>query len=224
MDNYIGQLISKLKTLELDNNTITIFASDNGPHYSGGHDYDFFDSSGGLRGAKSSLYEGGIRSPTLIRWPGHVPAGMVSELIWAFWDVFPTLSDLAGVDSNKLPHYLSGRSILPALLGEAELDEKYLFFTGDASEDSYAIRSGRWKGMVAECTMTPSLSDKMVLYDLIEDPHEENDVASYFPDKVNFLKNLIASEDGISCKCVSANTEKSDQCFIVPDPTQCSSD
>ena len=165
MDNYVGQLVSKLMELELDNNTITIFASDNGAHYDGGHEITFFDSTGGLRGKKGTLYEGGIRSPTLIRWPGHVPAGMVSELIWAFWDVFPTFADLAGVDSNKLPHHLSGRSILPALLGEAEPDEKSIYFTADTSHirgryppghfqghSSYIIRNGRLKGVVAKCT------------------------------------------------------------------------
>ena len=217
VDEFVGQLISKLKSLEIDNNTITIFASDNGAHLKAGHDYRFFNSTGGLRGHKRSMYEGGHRSPTLIRWPGNVPAGEVSELQWAFWDVLPTLADLAGVPKNKLPNNLSGRSIVPALLNKGESPSKYLYFTGDSSwaEDterdqnntrskkttSYAIRSGRWKGVVARCTNTPSFSDEMQLYDLDEDPFETEDISNDFPDQVDILKNIIASEEGISCKC-----------------------
>ena len=160
------------------------------------------------------MYEGGSRSPTLIRWPGHVPAGEVSDLQWAFWDVLPTLADLAGVPSNKLPDNLSGRSILSALVGKSAPPPKYIYFTGasswiqngqnlrndaDSEMPAYTIRNGRWKGIVAQCNNTPSFTDEMMLYDLDEDPFETEDVSSYFPDQVNILKEIIASEDGISC-------------------------
>ena len=210
MDNYIGQLISKLRQLGIDENTITIFASDNGPHGEAAHDYTFFNSSGGLKGGKNSIYEGGIRTPTLIRWPGHVPAGKVSDFQWAFWDVFPTLADLAGVDKNKLPHYLSGRSILSTLIEkEKPPPPKYLYFTGNLYFDAedivcaYAIRSGRWKGVSKNCFGIPQLTDEMELYDLISDPNETEDISKYFPDEVDNLKNILASENGISCECYS---------------------
>ena len=217
VDDFVGQLISKLKELRLDESTVVIFASDNGAHLKAGHDYKFFNSTGGLRGHKRSMYEGGHRSPTLIRWPSHVPAGEVSDLQWAFWDVLPTLAEMAGVPSNKLPQNLSGRSILSTLLGKTQQPSKYLYFTGDSSwatktdtdveltstkkTTAYAIRSGKWKGVVAKCNNYPTLMDEMELYDLDDDPFETQDISSLYPDQVEVLKNIITSEEGISCKC-----------------------
>ena len=219
MDNYVGQFIKKLQKKDLDNNTIVIFASDNGAHNEGGHDFLYFNSTGGLRGHKRSMFEGGHRSPSLARWPGHVPAGTISDEQWAFWDVLPTLADLAGVSRNKLPPNLSGRSILSTLLGKGRSSQNYLYFTGASSwgdtkpvmisnmahsgnkKTAYAILNGKWKGVVASCSGTPTFNDKMQLFDLEVDPFETTNIADSYPEEVDALKGIIASEDGISCKC-----------------------
>ena len=168
-----------------------------------------------LRGHKRSMFEGGHRSPTLVRWPGHIEAGTVSNLQWAFWDVLPTLADLAGISKSKLPHGLNGRSIVPTLLGRTQSPPKYLYFTGESSwandqkswvepnprTTSYAIISGRWKGIVENCINKPKHSDHMRLYDLENDPHEKRDVSYRHSKQVSQLKGILASEKGISCKC-----------------------
>ena len=165
------------------------------------------------------MFEGGHRSPSLVRWPGNVPAGTISEEQWAFWDVLPTLAELAGVPSIRLPPNLSGRSIVPILLGKHSSPQKYLYFTGASSwgethpnkvqklkesgkkNTAYAIRSGRWKGVVSSCSGTPNINDKMQLFDLLEDPFETTNIADSYPEEVDALKNIIASEDDISCQC-----------------------
>ena len=98
MDRDIGSLAELLKTRGIDRQTLVMFVSDNGPHQEGGGDPVFFKSSGGLRGIKRDLYEGGIRVPMIARWTGTIPAGRVSDHVWAHWDMLPTLTQLAGVD------------------------------------------------------------------------------------------------------------------------------
>ena len=93
MDSGVGDLMALLKELKLDENTLIVFTSDNGPHNEGGHKSDFFDSNGALRGIKRDLYEGGIRVPMIARWPGKIKADATSEQVWAFWDVLPTVAD-----------------------------------------------------------------------------------------------------------------------------------
>ena len=97
MDRDIGSLVELLQTRGIDRQTLVMFVSDNGPHQEGGGDPVFFKSSGGLRGIKRDLYEGGIRVPMIARWTGTIPAGRVSDHVWAHWDMLPTLTQLAGV-------------------------------------------------------------------------------------------------------------------------------
>jgi len=125
MDRDIGQLVARLKSLGIDDNTIIFFTSDNGPHKEGGHDPTFFQSSGSFRGIKRDLTEGGIRVPMIVRWPGHVKAGGVSDQVWAFWDFMPTAAQMGGVES---PQGIDGISMLPALLGQAQKDHDYLYW------------------------------------------------------------------------------------------------
>jgi arylsulfatase A len=101
-----------------------VLVVDNGAHNEGGHNYLFFDSSGPLRGFKRSLYEGGIRSPIMVRWPGTVPA-QISTYTWAFWDFLPTIADLVDV---PVPGYTDGISILPTLLGQTQPPKDYLYW------------------------------------------------------------------------------------------------
>ena len=118
LDNCVGELIAELKTGGLDDKTLLFFASDNGAHLEGGHDYHFFNSTGGLLGHKRSLYEGGYRSPTMVRWPAAV-APAVSDVPFAFWDVIPTLIELIGADEPAAAA-LDGISIAPTLLGKPQ--------------------------------------------------------------------------------------------------------
>lgn len=97
LDARIGEMMAALDSLQLANSTIVWFASDNGPHNEGGHSVDFFSSSGGLRGYKRSFYEGGVRSPSIVRWPGVTQPGGRSATPWAFWDVYPTMLEMAGL-------------------------------------------------------------------------------------------------------------------------------
>ena len=101
IDEGVGRVMALLKNLKLDDNTLVLFTSDNGPSFEGGADLEFFDSNGEFRGYKRDLYEGGIRMPTIARWPGKIAAGQKSEHVSAFWDVLPTLADLTDVELTK---------------------------------------------------------------------------------------------------------------------------
>ena len=189
MDGDIGKLNTLLKELGLDENTIIIFASDNGPHVEGGNDPKFFNSSGGLRGNKRSLYEGGIRTPFIVKWPGNVEAGSVSNHVSAFWDIFPTFCDVAGVET---PEDVDGISFLPELLGEkqAEHDLLYWEFHGYTG-DKQAIRKGKWKAVRVKITKE---NTPIELYDLESDPYEKINIAEQHPDVVAQMKKLFEKE------------------------------
>jgi arylsulfatase A len=105
----VGRVLQKLKSLGLEDNTLVIFTSDNGPHQEGGHMADHFDSNGPLRGIKRDVYDGGVRVPMIARWPGKVPAGTTSDHISAFWDMLPTFCELAGAE---VPDKTDGISIV----------------------------------------------------------------------------------------------------------------
>ncbi|WP_152052131.1 arylsulfatase [Tautonia marina] len=197
MDRDIGRLMTSLDDLGIDDDTIIFFTSDNGPHREGGPAYspDFFDSNGPLRGIKRDLYEGGIRVPMIVRWPGHVPAGAVSDQIWAFWDVPPTLAELAGASALAvLPDDIDGISMVPALLGpeaagREQEDHKFLyweFHEGRASKQ--AARMGDWKGV----RLSPD--GPLELYDLANDLGETTDVAADHPKIVAAITQYLDTE------------------------------
>ena len=119
LDRQIGRLLEKLEKLGRLNHTAVFFSSDNGPHHEGGHDHRFFNSSGGLRGYKRDLYEGGIRIPMIAVWEGRIRPGTVSDHPAAFHDLMPTLAGIAGIDP---PVNIDGMSFLPELLGEEQED------------------------------------------------------------------------------------------------------
>ena len=180
LDQRVGDVLAELDALGLAASTAVFFASDNGAHNEGGHNVSFFNSTGGLRGFKRSYYEGGVRSPSIVRWPGVVAPGSLSHTPWAFWDVLPTLAELAGVDVLPADD-LDGASIAPLLRGERSDDEppRYLYFTwtGAGAPYGYAARRGRYKGVVPNCTDAPAADDAWELYDLIDDPFETRDLA-----------------------------------------------
>jgi arylsulfatase A-like enzyme len=131
LDAYVGDLMTLLKKLSIEDKTLVFFASDNGAHLEGGHSYHFFNSTGGLLGHKRSLYEGGMRSPTMARWPGTITPG-VSDFAWAFWDFMPTVAELAGA-TGDIPKDIDGISIVPTLMGKTQPDKDYLYWTWDGT-------------------------------------------------------------------------------------------
>jgi arylsulfatase A len=182
LDRHVGELEELLKNLDLESNTIVFFTSDNGPHKEGGYEPEVFDSNGELRGIKRDLYEGGIRVPLIVKWPGNINQGTESNYIWANWDFLPTVADLINIDK---PAGIDGVSVVPVLKGEKIERSKPLYweFLTPARDFRMAVRDGKWKGVVY------SLDDEMQLYDLEKDPSEEDDLAQQFPDKVEALKN-----------------------------------
>ena len=146
MDRDIGRLMKLLRDKGVDEDTLVIFSSDNGPHREGGHSPDFFGSRGGLRGIKRDFYEGGIRVPTIARWPGKIAAGSTSDQIWAFWDFLPTACEAAGARAPET----DGISMLPAMLGKPQRDHEYLYWEiGMSGEFMQAVRQGEWKAVRA---------------------------------------------------------------------------
>ena len=130
MDGDIGKLLALLKELKLDDNTLVIFASDNGPHKEGGFNPDFFDSNGPLRGYKGNVTDGGIREPMIAYWPGHVPAGKTTKSPVYFADMMPTFAKLGG---GKAPSGIDGVDITPTLEGkeQPELSDRFMYWEFD---------------------------------------------------------------------------------------------
>ncbi len=175
MDRDIGRILESLRSRGLDERTLVMFISDNGPHREGGADPQFFKSSGGLRGIKRDLYEGGIRVPMIARWTGTIPAGRVSSHVWAHWDVFPTLATLGGA---KVPSGLDGISMAPALRGEKQAAHEYLYWEFHERGFQQAVRMGKWKAI----RLKPGAP--LELYDLDADVKEEHDIAASHADVV----------------------------------------
>lgn len=185
MDRDVGRIMDLLKELGIDSNTIVFFTSDNGPSAERIHDVEFFDSNGVLRGVKRELYEGSIRVPMLVRWPEKVPAGQVSDQVWAFWDVLPTCAELAGLPA---PKGIDGISMVPALLGQPQYAQhEYLYwdYAHVRGTFSQAVRAGDWKG-VKNGPDAP-----IELYNLADDLSETTDVATKHPDTVARLMKYI---------------------------------
>lgn len=188
LDLYVGQVLNKLQSLGLDENTLVIFSSDNGPHREGGADPLFFNSNGGLRGLKRDLYEGGIRVPFVAHWPGTIQAKSNSNHLGAFWDIFPTFAEIAGMRNSNA---VDGISLLNTLLGEKEqCKHPYLYWEFHEQGGKQAIRSGRWKGIRLNAMTESPL--QLELYDITEDPQERHDVADKHPELVKKIESWMA--------------------------------
>lgn len=182
LDRDAGRVLDKLKERGIDRETIVFFTSDNGPHREGGHDPDFFSSSGVLRGIKRDLYEGGIRVPMIVRWPGRVRAGQVSRHVWGHWDFLPTAAEIAGVRS---PDRIDGRSMLSAILGRKAQTQRYLYWEFHERGFKQAVRAGDWKAV----RLAP---DKpLELYDLRSDLGETRDIAARHPEVVRRIEGYL---------------------------------
>jgi arylsulfatase A len=168
MDRDIGRLMDLIDRRGAGRQTVVLFTSDNGPHREGGADPEFFKSSGGLRGIKRDLYDGGIRVPMIARWSGTIPTGRVSDHPWAHWDILPTLADLAGA---KVPAGLDGLSMTRALRGQPQPGHEAMYWEFHERGFQQAARIGTWKAVRLKN------GAPLELYDLTSDPYEERNVA-----------------------------------------------
>lgn len=187
MDKDVGRLLAKLKQLGLDENTIVLFTSDNGPHSESGVNPLFNHSSGFLKGHKRSLTDGGIRVPLIARWPSKITADQKTDLISFNGDLFPTFAELATA-SDKVPAEIDGLSILPTLLGQKDQQKQhdYLYWAFYEQGGGQAIRKGDWKLVEQPIGSPPRL------YDLTDEVIEGNDRSSERPELVTELTKLMA--------------------------------
>ena len=187
LDDYVGELMAKLAELGIEKNTIVFFASDNGPHQEGGADPDYFDSNGPLKGYKRDMYEGGIRTPMLVMWPERIKAGSTSDHVSAFWDIMPTLAEVAGIES---PENIDGISFLPTLLGKKrQAQHEYLYWEFHEQGGKVAVRMGDWKAIKLNINKTPQGATE--LYDLSTDKGETTDIASQHPEIVKKMEEIM---------------------------------
>ena len=194
LDMYVGEVIAKLEEKGLAENTLVIFTSDNGPHTEGGADPDYFNTERLLRGTKRSTTEGGIRVPFIAWWPGKVEAGVTNDHQLAFYDLMPTFCDVAGIDNyverytnkNLSVDYFDGLSFAPTLLGEGEQQAHDFLYWEFHETNMMALRMGNWKLVVQNGTC--------YLYDLVTDTHEDNNLASKYPEIVAEMKAIIKRE------------------------------
>ena len=194
LDSQVGKILSLMEELGLDENTIVMFSSDNGPTFNGGVNAEFFNSTGGFRGLKMDVYEGGIRVPMLARWPGKIKAQSTTDLPSAQYDVMATIADLVGIDTPDT----DGISFLPTLLGREDEQEKhdFLYFEYHAKGGQVAIRTGKWKGVKTDLKSEPA--QQWELYDLEADPFETTDVADAHPEILAQLDDIAKREHASS--------------------------
>lgn len=188
LDRHLGEVLALLKDLELDSQTVVFFASDNGAaaQYEGE-----LDSTGSLRGGKTSMYEGGLRIPFLARWPGRIQAGSQSDLPIYFPDILPTMAAIAGIEPN-VPQALDGVSLLPELVGSGKLPrERHMYWEWNRDHFApyvlhmQAHRHGKWK------IVRNDISRPWELYDLETDGSETNDVAKSNPEIVEQMAEWV---------------------------------
>lgn len=199
MDRDIGKLLELLKNLKLDENTIVVFTSDNGPLYDqlGGTDTDFFNSAAGLRGRKGSYYEGGFREPCIVRWKNRIPGSTTADLVTGFEDWLPTLLELGGA-GVKTPGDIDGISFAPMLLGRKQEPRPFLYRESPGYGGQQCVRVGDWKAIRRNLNPGPKAKDQkfggIELYDLKNDPSEKNDVARERPEVVAKLRAIMVEQ------------------------------
>lgn len=188
LDSQVGELRQLVRELGIEENTLILFTSDNGPHKEGGHNPDFFNSNGPFRGYKRDLYEGGIRAPLLAVWQGKIAPGSISHHISAHWDMLPTFCELAGVAA---PENIDGISMVPELLGRSgeQRQHDYLYWEFTERNRSQAVRQGDWKGVRNNIRQNPN--SPLELYNLASDPGEQTNLADQHPEIVQQLNQLL---------------------------------
>ena len=185
LDRYVGQVMAKLKEIDIDDNTIVFFTSDNGPMPD--MDFtDFFNSNGELRGGKRDLYEGGIRIPLIVRWPNNIEVGSTNDHISAFWDFLPTVCDITG---EEFSDNVNGISYLPVLLNGDQVEHEYLYWEFPSAGGKQAIRKGDWKAV--RNNVFDNSTSTVELYNLSTDIGETKNVAGDYPEIAKELDELI---------------------------------
>ncbi|MFC1764282.1 sulfatase-like hydrolase/transferase [Planctomycetota bacterium] len=187
LDDQVGDIIDKVTELGIAENTIIIFSSDNGPHAEGGADPDYFNSGGGLRGIKRDLYEGGVRVPMIVTWPGTIAAGRETDHLSAFWDILPTLADLTNQD---VPLGIDGISFLPELLGNQQKSHSHLYWEFYEQGGKQAVRKGNWKAVRLKLHNDYSAAP-LELYNLEQDIAETNNLADQYPEVAEQMLKLM---------------------------------
>ena len=183
LDTQVGQLLATLDELGLRDSTLVCFTSDNGPHRESGNDPNFFNSSGLVRGTKRDLYDGGIRVPLLVRWPGRIAPG-VSDHIAYHGDILATTADLIGF---KTPPGLDSVSFAPTLLGRAaeQKPHEFLYWEFYEGGGARAVRWGKWKAV------RPKWHAPIELFDITTDPRELQNVAAEHADLVQQIDRMM---------------------------------
>ncbi len=187
MDSKIGEILVTLKKLGIDGNTIVMFSGDNGPAGGGGLNTRLFNSSGGLRGMKGQVYEGGIREPFVVRWPGKIKQGSITDHVSAQYDLMATLAELTGQN----PVETDGISFLPVMLGQQERQKQheYLYWEFTSGGGQYAVRAGDWKGV--RNNVIRNRDAKWQIYNLATDRAETNDLAAQHPELAEKFGEIV---------------------------------
>jgi arylsulfatase len=193
LDRHVGAIIKKLKEKGVYDNTIIIFSSDNGSSNEGGADCPFFDSNGPFKSeygwGKGFLYEGGIREPLIVSWPGKIKPGTKSDLMCATWDIVPTLCDMTGIPG---PQNIDGISFLPTLMQSGDQQKHpFLYWEFPGYNGQQAVRLGKWKGI--RFNMQKG-NLKIKLFDLDNDIREQHDVADEHPEIVKKMEDIMKKE------------------------------
>ena len=186
LDAEVGAIMDTLKAQGVADNTIVIFTSDNGPTYAGGVDYEFFKSSGPFRGLKGSVFEGGLRVPMIVRWPGHIEPGSVADIQSGFEDHLPTICELTGA---KPPSNIDGVSLSSVLRADAASPPPTRPYLYRELGGQQALRAGKWKAVRRHLRRGDT---SIMLFNLDTDPAETTDVASANPKVVARLATLMA--------------------------------
>jgi arylsulfatase A len=187
LDTQVGIIADLVNKLGLDDNTIIMFSSDNGPQDCCGVDIEFFNSAGPLRASKGSIYEGGIRVPFIARWPGKIPAGGVSDFISVQYDMMSTIAEIVGIARPDN----DGVSLLPSMMGRGDEQEQrqYTYWEFPSYGGQIAIRMGKWKAVRSDLIKNPR--NPWQLYDLDKDIGESNDVAGFHPELLEQFDRIL---------------------------------
>lgn len=188
IDTEVGKLLDLLEELDIDDNTLVFFTSDNGnsdPQTAKGEISikELFNNQAPTGGSKGDIRDGAFHVPALAYWPGHIKPGSVSDHIWAFWDILPTFTDIAGVTP---PDDIDGISFLPTLLGDDnnQINHKFLYWEYKGEQ---AVRMGNWYGY-------KNRQEKLEIYNLIENPEQDNDLSVKYPDIAEKINNIMKRE------------------------------
>jgi arylsulfatase A len=198
LDRDIGRMMDAVRELGVDENTVFIFTSDNGPLYDGhgGTDTDFFNSAAGFKGRKGSLYEGGVRVPLIVRWKSHIAANAVSRRVTGFEDWLPTLLELSGAGDAAVKN-IDGISFAPTLLGRAQPERPFLYREFPNYNGWQSIHAGDWKAVRKGLNPRPRAGQPnlaLELYNLRDDSAEARNVAAQHPDIVTRLERLMREQ------------------------------